>query len=173
MARSTPPWKFLWNLVVWTRQKSHLLCQKIIWEDQERLWLPLRVSRPLGVKRKSKGQGMPLLMSAWSIFQRLSRSLKSCLIRVMCGKGPNIYPPTVTLSINIAWRVYDEIWCLQFTRWPCKNGNKWHATDSYITRLFFGRERIKRDHHGQKLITSLFYRKERIRKSYCKWKFYR
>ena len=33
-----------WSLAVWTRRESHIQSQNIIWEDQERGWLPLWVS---------------------------------------------------------------------------------------------------------------------------------
>ena len=86
--------------------------------------------------------------------------------------GPNMNPLTVTLSRNIDWLVYDEIWCLKFARWPCKKGNYWHATDSYTTCLWFGRERIKRYPCVQKLVASIFYGLGKIRKCYGQWKFY-
>ena len=88
MVISTPPWTYLWNLVVWTRQKSNLHNQKIIWEDHERGWLPLWVSRPLEGQRKPKRQGFPLLMSVLRIFLRILRKLRSCLMRVIWGRGP-------------------------------------------------------------------------------------
>ena len=96
MVRSTPLQTFIWNLVVCTRWKSHLQNQNNIWEYQERGWLPLWVSKPLECQRKRKRQGMPLLMSVWQIFQRLSRNLKIFLMRVMCVRGPNMNPPTVS-----------------------------------------------------------------------------
>ena len=78
------------KLVVWRRLKSHLQSQQIIWEDQERGWLPLWVSRTFEGQRKTKIQGMTLIITVWSIFQRLSWSFTSCLIRVMCKRGPNM-----------------------------------------------------------------------------------
>ena len=96
MVRSTPPWTFIWNLVVWTRWKSHLQSQKNIREDQERDWLPLWVSITLELQRKTKNQGMPLPMSVWRIFRILSRNLKICLMRYMCGRGPNMNQATVS-----------------------------------------------------------------------------
>ena len=48
--------------------------------------------------------------------------------------------------------MYDESWRLQFARWPFKNRNDWHKTDSYLVGLWFGRERIKRDHCGKNLL---------------------
>ena len=48
------------------------------------------------ISKGEKSQGMPLLMSVWRIFQRLSRSLKGFLIRFMCIRGPNMNPLTVT-----------------------------------------------------------------------------
>ena len=94
------PWTYIWNLVVWTWLKSHLQSQNNIWEYQERSLLPIWVSRPLEDKIKIKRQVMPLLMLVWRIFQILLRSFKSCLMRVMLVRCPNMNPLTVTLSIN-------------------------------------------------------------------------
>ena len=52
--RITLPWISLWNLLVWTRWNSHPHIQNIIWEDQERGWLPFWVSRPLWGQRRKK-----------------------------------------------------------------------------------------------------------------------
>ena len=82
MVRSTSPWAYLLNLVVFKRLKSHLQNQKIIWEDQRKCWLHLWVSRPLEGQKKIKIKGMPLLMSVWREFIILWRSLRNCLINV-------------------------------------------------------------------------------------------
>ena len=62
----------------------------IIWKDQERGWLPLWVSIPLEVQSKAKRQVMPLLMSALTIFIILLSNFIICLMRVMCGRVPNM-----------------------------------------------------------------------------------
>ena len=95
---STQPLTYSWSLVVWTRLKSHLWIQKIIWKYQEMGWLTLWVSRAIYGERKRKSQGMPSLMSVWSIFQILSRSFKNYLKRVMCWIVPNMNPLTVTFT---------------------------------------------------------------------------
>ena len=77
-------------------KSTNLQSQNIIWEDQERGWLPLWVSTPLKGKIKKIRQGMPLIMSVWRIFLRLSRNFRDCLMRVMCGRGPKMNPLTVT-----------------------------------------------------------------------------
>ena len=94
--RSTSPWTSIWILIVWTRLKSHLQNRKNIWEDQERDWWPHWVSRPLEGQRKRKRQGIPLLMSVWRIFQILLMNFRSFLIRIMCGRVPNMNPLTLT-----------------------------------------------------------------------------
>ena len=48
------------------------------------------------MSKRTKSQGMTLLMTVWRIFQRLSRSFKGCLIRVICRRGPNMNLLTVT-----------------------------------------------------------------------------
>ena len=47
--------------------------------------------------------------------------------------------------------MYDKSWFLKFVRWPCKNINYWHTTNSDITSFWFGRERIKCCPFGKKL----------------------
>ena len=60
---STSPWTSLCSLIIWTRWKSHLQNQKIIWEDQESGWLPRWVSSSLWGQRKLKRQGLKLMKS--------------------------------------------------------------------------------------------------------------
>ena len=47
-------WISCWNLRFWTIWESHLQIQKVIYEDQERGWLPLWVSRPKTMPKKYK-----------------------------------------------------------------------------------------------------------------------
>ena len=95
---SMSPWTSLWNLTVWTIWESHLHIQKIIWEGQERGWLPLWVSRPNQGQRNTKSQGMTLEISVRKIFQRLLGSLKIYLMKVMRERGPNMSLLTVTFT---------------------------------------------------------------------------
>ena len=59
------------------------------------------------IVRSKKSQVMSLLMAVWRIIQRLSRSLRFFLIRVMCGRVPNMNPLTVNFichdSLHSVW----------------------------------------------------------------------
>ena len=39
--------------------------------------------------------------------------------------------------------MYDESWCPQLTRLPCKDRNDRYETDSGLVRLFYVRKKIK------------------------------
>ena len=95
---SMSPWTSRWNLTVWTKWKSHIHIKNIVWEDQERGWLPLWVSRPKQGQRNTKTQDMTLEMSVRRIFQRLLGSLKFFFMEVMRGRGPNMSLMTVTFT---------------------------------------------------------------------------
>ena len=104
------PWTYCRNLTVWTRWESYLQSKKIIWEDQERGWLPLWLSSPKQGQRNTKSQGMPLEMSARRILQILLGSLRNYLIRVMRVGGPNMSLLTVTFTQqDILWSVWWEL----------------------------------------------------------------
>ena len=118
----------------------------------------------IGGSNKTRSRGMQLIMSVWRIFQRISRSFNSFLIRVMCRRSPDMNPLKLNLYIKTASKVYDESLCPELARWPCMNGKDWHKTHSNLSHLWFRLNIIKRDHHKQKLIASMFYRQERIRK---------
>ena len=95
---SISPWTSRWNLTVWKRWESHLQSQKIIWEDQERSWLPLWVSSPKQGQRNTKSKGMPTEISMRTTFQRLLGSLTSYLTKFMRVGRPNMSLLTVTFT---------------------------------------------------------------------------
>ena len=68
------------------------------------------------------------------------------------------------LPSNIACEVYDESWCPQLARFPCKNRNDWYKTDSDLANLFSKQYQIRRVPSGRKLIADLFYGRGRIKK---------
>ena len=51
MARNTLSWISIIILIVWKREKSPLRNQRIIWEDQVRVWIHILVSLPKGLTR--------------------------------------------------------------------------------------------------------------------------
>ena len=91
MVSSKSYWTSLWSLVIWTRWRSHIHEQTIIWEDKVRSWLPLWVSRPLEGQKRLKRKSFPLLKSVSRIFLTLLSNVRLCLMRVIWGRGPNTF----------------------------------------------------------------------------------
>ena len=140
-----------WSLTVWKIWESHLQRKKIIREDQERGWLNLWVSMPKKGQIYTKRQGMPSEMSVRRTFQRLSGSLRNCLIKFMRGGVPTRAHQQLLLPSKTACEVYDESWFPQLARLPCKNGNYWYKTYSDLACLLYGRERNIRVPSGKTL----------------------
>ena len=111
--------------------------------------------------------------SVWWILQRISGSLKFFLIRVMCGRGPNMNQP-------------DSYFCLVRELAKCimrVDEFNLHVDDVIMERTFmqkninltclwFELDLIKRCPWWKNFIAKMFYGKERIRKRYLRWKFY-
>ena len=112
-------------------------------------------------------------MSVRNTFQRLLRSLKNYLMKVMTRRVPNMNLPTVTLPSKTAWKVCDESWCPQLGRLLYKNKNDCYETDSDLTRLFYVQERIKRVPSWRKFIADMFYGWGQIKRHHCWQIFYR
>ena len=92
---------------------------------------------------------MQLIISVSLILQILSRSFKSCPIRVICGRGQNMNPLTVTFIsksslLSVWWDMMPSI-----LNGPCDNRHDWHATYSDLSYLWFGRDWNKRSYHGK------------------------
>ena len=165
MARSTSPWKSLWNLVVWTRWKSNIQSQKYY------LGIPgKRLITSLGIKNigRSKREKKAMYVITNVSMKNLSKIIKD--FEKLPYKGYVWKSPKHELTDSFIYpgRRIDK----RFARWTCKNVNYWHATDSNPACLWFRWEQIKRDHCGQKHTASLLYGREQIRKCSCQWNFY-
>ena len=89
----------------------------IIWGYQQRDLLPIWVSIPLEGQRKRKRQVIPLLMSVWRKFLVILGNLRSCLMKVMCGRSPNMNLLKVTfilqyIFISVWWDLVLSIYTL-------------------------------------------------------------
>ena len=153
-ARSTLPWTSLWVLVVWTRWKSHLNNQIIIWKDQVRGWFPLWVSIPLEGQRKSKKQGYPLMELVLRIFIRILRILRIWLMRVMWVRGPNKWILTVIyIYPQILKSVWWKIWVAQYKR--TRRVRKILLIRMYVIRTRENQKGSTRMRANQKVFTSI------------------
>ena len=59
--------------------------------------------------------------------------------------------------------MYDESWCPQIGKLPCKNGNDWCETNSDLTRLFYRQQQIKIFPSGRNFIAGVLYGWGRIK----------